>query len=375
MPDKIRLLHCIETISSGGVDKIRLTLAEGLDKEKYELRIICTQARGALADALIKEGVEIYEVGVFKHPFHWSKYKKVLQIIKKYKPHIIHGAVFEGMSMAAIAGFVGRVPIIVLEETSCPTNRSKKAVWLQRVYSKVADRVIGIAPSVVSFLLENVEISERKVVLINNGVPAPEIVLDERRTELRQKLGMGRNDLIIGSVGRLQNVVKRFTDILQAIRLLNNPSVKFLLVGSGQDKQLIREFSIQAGMNSQFIEVGYQEDTSAYYSLMDVFCIASDNEGFGLVAAEAMFHQLPVVATAVGGLKDIVVVGETGFLVPSHRPDKLAEKLKILIDDPDLRRSMGAKGLARAQAEYSAEAYVGKVHQLYQELLIEKGII
>jgi glycosyltransferase involved in cell wall biosynthesis len=108
---------------------------------------------------------------------------------------------------------------------------------------------------------------------------------------------------------------------------------------------------------------------------MDVFCIASHMEGFGLVAAEAMFHRLPVIATAVGGLKDIVVDGETGFLVPSHSPGRIAEKLQLLIDQPDLRKSMGEKGLARAEKEYSAAVYVEKVHQLYQDLLREKGII
>lgn len=371
---KIRLLHCIETISSGGVDQIRLTLAKWLDKNKYELKIICTEAHGFLGEAIKGEGVEIIEVGVFKYPFHWSKHQKVLQVIRNYRPHIIHGAVFEGMTMAAVSGFIGKVPVIVLEETSCPRNRTKKAIFLQRFYSKMADRVIGIAPSVVSFLVEKVGLPKDKVVLINNGVSPPEKAKDQKLIELNEKLGLNTHDLVVGSIGRLYNDVKRFTDILEAIRLLNNPSVKFLLVGSGKDQQLIKEFAVQAGLNDQFIEVGYKEDTSAYYRLMNVFCIASDNEGFGLVAAEAMFHQLPVVATAVGGLKDIVVDGETGFLVPSHRPDKIAEKLQILMDEPEMRRSMGAKGLARAQQEYSAQAYVEKIHQLYQELLLEKGI-
>src|SRR5690606_10710712 len=151
--DKVRLLHCIETISSGGVDKLRLTLAERLDKEAYDLKIICTNARGALAEGLIEEGVEIYEVGVFKHPFHWSKHARVLQIIKKYQPHIVHGAVFEGNTMACIGGLRGRVPVVILEETSDPQNRSTKANWLLNIYTRFADRIIAISPSVASYLV------------------------------------------------------------------------------------------------------------------------------------------------------------------------------------------------------------------------------
>src|SRR5690606_33705799 len=127
-------------------------------------------------------------------------------------------------------------------------------------------------------------------------------------------------------------------------------------------------------LERNLIMAGLQADTAPFYQVMDIYCIASHMEGFGLVAAEAMFHQLPVVATAVGGLKDTVIDAKTGFLVPSHRPDKTAEKLQILIDDPELRRSLGAKGFASAQQEYSAEVYVEKVNQLYQELLTEKGI-
>jgi glycosyltransferase involved in cell wall biosynthesis len=373
--DKIRLLHCIETISSGGVDKLRLTLAEGLDKEAYDLKIICTKAHGVLAEGLIMEGVEIYEVGAFKHPFHWSKHGRVLQIIGAYQPHIIHGAVFEGNTMACIGGIRGRVPVVILEETSDPKNRSKKANWLLNLFTRFSDRIIAISPSVATYLERTAHVKTQKIQLINNGVETPRAVTEDEVIALKRKYNIQPTDLVIGSVGRLRNFHKLFTDIIEAVALLEDfSSIKILIVGEGQDRALIVEKAKRLGLEEHLIMAGLQTDTAPYYQLMDIFCIASHMEGFGLVAAEAMFHQLPVVATSVGGLKDIVIDGETGFLVPSHRPDKIAEKLKVLIDDPELRRSIGAKGLARAQQEYSAEVYVEKVHQLYQELLMEKGI-
>lgn len=371
-----RILQFAETIFSGGVERRRLALAKGLDKQKYQLKIVCTHARGALAEGFTKEGVEIYEVGAFKHPFHWSKHKVVLQIIKEYKPHIIHGAVFEGNTMACIGGAIGRVPVVILEETSDPQNRSWKASWLLNIYSRFAHRIVAISPSVASYLAETAKIKRSKIQLINNGVETPRPVAEEEVIALKRKYIIQPNDLVIGSVGRLRNFHKLFTDIIEAVALVEDVSkIKILIVGEGQDRALIVETAKRLGLEEHLIMVGLQADTAPFYRLMDVYCIASHMEGFGLVAAEAMFHQLPVVATAVGGLKDIVIDGETGFLVPSHRPDKIAEKLQVLIGDPELRRSMGAKGLARAQQEYSAEVYVGKVHRLYQELLEEKGII
>jgi glycosyltransferase involved in cell wall biosynthesis len=373
---KIRILYCMETIGGGGVEQRRLSLVRHLAREYFDIKIICTKVVGGMKTSFSRRGVELIEVGEFKHPFEIDKHQKVLRVIRDYKPHIVHGAVFEGNTMACIGGLRGRVPVVILEETSDPQNRSTKANWLLNIYTRFADRIIAISPSVASYLVGTAKIKKQKIQLINNGVETPRRVTEEEVITLKRKYNIQPTDLVIGSVGRLRNFHKLFTDIIEATVLLEDVSnIKILIVGEGQDGALIVETAKRLGLEERLIMVGLQADTAPFYQLMDIYCIASHMEGFGLVAAEAMFHQLPVVATAVGGLKDIVIDRETGFLVPSHRPDKIAEKLQVLIDDPEMRRSMGAKGLARAQQEYSAEVYVGKIHQLYQELLMEKGII
>ena len=373
---KIRILHCIETISSGGVERIRRSLARYLDKDLYEQKIICTQANGIIPEEIRAEGVEIISIGRLKHTFHWSQYKKVLQIIRSYRPHIIHGAVFEGLSMATVSGFLGRVPIIIAEETSDPKNRSHKATLLLKLLTSVADRVIGISHSVVLYLQKTAKINPQKIIMINNGVEVPRIVDIKEVERLRQKYGVWEDEVIIGSVGRIRDKVKLYSDIIKAVALLpDRAKIKIVIVGEGPDRDFLKKTAAERGLGNQLIMPGVQMDTPPFYRLMDIFCIVSDNEGFGLVAAEAMFHRLPVIASAVGGLKDIVINGETGFLVPSHSPDKIAEKLQLLIDQPELRTSMGAQGLDRAEKEYSAKVYVEKVHQLYQQLLREKGIL
>ncbi|WP_113922794.1 glycosyltransferase [Cognataquiflexum aquatile] len=366
---KIRVLHCIETISSGGVEKVRLGFAQYLDKEKFELRIICTNSKGPIKLALEQEGVRIYDVGAFKSPFEWDKYRIVLSIIRSYKPQIIHGAVFEGMSMAAVGGFLGRVPIVILEETSDPQNRSKKAIWLQRQLSKVATKVIGISPSVVDFLEGKARIPKEKVLLVNNGVPLPLLTDNVECDLLRRELGIENGDIVIGSVGRVYDPVKRFSDLLEAIKEIRNPRVKFLLVGQGPDLEILKSKASELGLEGQFIPVGYQENTSPFYSIMDIFSLPSANEGFGLVAAEAMLHYLPVVATAVGGLKDVVIDNKTGFLVPPFSPPEIGKKLQLLIDNPKLRIQMGRAGYERAVANYTSERYCQQIEKLYNNLL------
>ncbi|WP_246535448.1 glycosyltransferase [Litoribacter ruber] len=365
----------METIASGGVEQRRLFLAQWLDKNRYEIKIVCTNSFGYLANELEREGVEIFTVGSFSHPFHIGKYQKVIRIIREFKPHIIHGAVFEGMSMASIGGIFGKVPIKIIEETSDPQTRSKKAIYLQMLFSIVSDKVIAISPSVLRYLNSKVRISKNKFILINNGVRVPEISKDDEIERLRKDLGIKKDDIIVGSVGRVYDDIKRYSDLIHAIGLLNSKKVKFLLVGKGPDLEKLKQQISSLGLIEQFISVGYQDRPYLYYGLMDFFCITSAHEGFGLVAAEAMLNRLPVIATRVGGLQDIVKDGETGFLVPPFSPDQIAEKLKILIEDTELRKSMGEKGYERAIVNYTAERYCQEVENLYLQLLKEKKLI
>jgi glycosyltransferase involved in cell wall biosynthesis len=370
----IRILHCIETIASGGVEQVRLTLVRGLPKDRFEHKIICTWKGGPIAEALEAEGVELIPIGSFRHPLQWSKHKQVLKVIREFKPHIIHGAIFEGMSMAAIGGKLGKVPITILEETSFPQSRSQKAIYLQQLFVKVADKVVGIAPTVISYLSDQVKIPKSKLRLINNGVNSPREVSPSELEELRLELGIEKDDLIFGSAGRFYNEVKRFTDILEAIHQLPASKVKFLLLGQGPDQDLILRKAKKLGLEKRLILPGYQNDTAPFYELMDIFCIASAHEGFGLVAAEAMLHGLPVIATKVGGLQDIVLDQETGYLVPPLSPESLAEKIQLLIEQPELRQEMGEKGKQRAFEHFSAERYCREVENLYLELLSKKGV-
>jgi len=372
---KIRVLHCIETISTGGVEQVRLTMIKGLDQSKYEHKIICTWEGGAVADALKAEGVELIAIGGFKHPFQWSKHKAVLKVIQAFKPHIIHGAIFEGMSMAAIGGKLGKVPVIILEETSHPLSRSKKAIYLQQLFANVADKIIGIAPSVVKYLTDSVSLPSSKVQLINNGVNIPRKINLAEENKIKSQLDINKDDIIIGSVGRFYNEVKRFTDILEGIKHLNNPKVKLLLLGQGKDQGLIMEQAKVLDLENQLILAGFQSDTAPYFQIMDIFCIASAHEGFGLVAAEAMLHRIPVIATQVGGLADVVIDQETGFLIPPFSPISIAEKVQTLIDNPLLRKQMGDAGYQRANENYTAERYCQEIDKLYTSLLQSKGMI
>lgn len=367
----------METIGFGGVERRRLSLAKLLDKTRFELKIICTKTEGNFADEIRKQGVEVIEIGLLHHPFEWKQHQKVLQIIKEFQPHIIHGAVFEGVTMAAVNGFIKRVPIVIVEETSDPQNRSWKGNLLMKGLVSLADTVVGVSPASVAYLSDTLKIRKDKVKLINNGVAIPETVPEFQVSELKAQFGLTDNDFVIGSVGRmLSDATKRFSDLIKAFAIVaqHTENAKLLLVGEGDEKENYIRLSKELNISDKVIFAGYQNDISKYYDVFDVFALVSAHESFGLVLVEAMLHKLPVIATNVGGMKYIVLDNETGFLVEKYDVTAIAARLLEIYENPNLKQQMGAKGYERAIENYTEERYVRNVENLYNNLLKQKGV-
>jgi glycosyltransferase involved in cell wall biosynthesis len=346
-------------------------MAKLLDKSKFELKIICTNIYGDFANEIRKEGVEVIEIGPLKSFMDSKQHQKVMKVINDYKPHIIHGAIFEGVTMASINGFLSRVPIIVVEETSDPQTRSWKGNLLMKLLTLPAKKVIGVSPAATDYLTQTLKLNINKVQLITNGIALPRVVGPEETALLKKELNIAPNEIVIGSVGRMtDDKNKRFSDLIKAFAQLihNNIPAKLVLVGDGVEKTKYIQQAIALNIEEHIVFAGYQKDTALYYSIFDVFTLVSSHESFGLVLAEAMFHKLPILATRVGGMKYIVDENETGFLVEKYQVDQIAEKLQILCNNKELRTQFGEKGYKKAKENYTEERYVNNVESLYLSL-------
>jgi len=372
---KVKILHCLETVASGGVEQRRLLLARFLDKTQFEQKLICSRALEGFDERLEAAGTQVFSVGKLRKVWNLAYYRRLLKVVRLLRPDIIHGAVFEGVISAIVAGLFFRIPVIIIEETSDPQNRTWRANLLIRIFSWFADYTVGISPSVVGYL-RGVGVAERKLRLINNGVMTPRVPTFDEVNALRQTLGISEQDFVVGSVGRLRDFHKRFSDLIKALALIKHEvfNLKLMIVGDGPDREPLEQLARDLGVADRVIFAGYQKDTAPYYACMNVFALASHMEGFGLVVAEAMFHRLPVVVSRVGGMRDIVIEGKTGFLVPRHEPSAFADAIKHLYNNPVVRNEMGEQGYARARDEYGPEAYVSKVQALYQEAIVKKGL-
>lgn len=373
-PRKIRVAHCIETVHLGGVEQKRLSIATGLDPERYEQMLICTKALGVIPDQLRAAGCPVNEIGTFRSRIDWRAIRRARGLMRAFRPDIVHGAVFEGVIVAALAGRAVRAPIVIGEETSDPLERRWSGHLFLRMLSTLCDRMVGVSPFVRDYLVKDLHIPAAKVALISNGVAEVTPADDATIRALKRTFGINDEHLLIGTVSRLLDSHKRVSDVIRALQSIaaERPEIRLIIVGEGPDEIMLKALAGELGVADKIVFAGYQGNPRPFYQLMDIFVHAAASEAFGLVLVEAMLASLPVVATRVGGIPGIVVDGETGLLIDSGQPGQLASAIEKLAAQPALRATMGTAGRDRARADFSDARYVQDIENLYRGVIEQR---
>jgi glycosyltransferase involved in cell wall biosynthesis len=233
----------------------------------------------------------------------------------------------------------------------------------------LAHRCVAVSPYVGRYLRARSHIGPEKLRVITNGVRFPRQVSSQERADVRAALGLTPEQLVIGCVGRVFNEHKRFSDVIDALAKLSRPDAALIIVGDGPDLNMLRRRAASLNLADRVKLVGRQADIAPYLGAMDIFVLSSSYEAFGLVIPEAMSAALPVVATRVDAVPDIVEEGVTGLLVPPRDPAALATALDELAASPERRLQMGLAGQQRAHDYFDESRYVRDVDAFYRELL------
>lgn len=367
MKTPLKVLHVIQKMYSGGVEQRRLLLAQLLDKAEFKQKIICSEADPEFRKKFEQAGCEVFEVGYLKHPLDWKVHHRSLKIIRKFKPQIIHGGVFEGNSIAAIDGFLAGVPCRLIEETSFPTERKKRAHYLMKFLSLLSHQLICISPEVAHFMQTHANIPESKIKIINNAVRMPtKLDIQEKKT-LRVKYQIHPDDIVLGSVGRMQNHIKGFDKLLKLFAQLHqqDSQYKLIIVGDGPMLDEYKASAQQLGIADAVIFTGYQSDVNALYEIMHAYISLPRNEGFGLSIVEAMSHAIPVLASEVGGIKNIIKSGENGYLLKDESFEEVSTLLTSVLTNEALKNQLTQNAMTSFQTQYSPEVYIQNIRELY----------
>lgn len=253
----------------------------------------------------------------------------------------------------------------VRRERNGPTHR-----LLEVVSNWSLDAAVAVSESARRDWIARTRLPARRVVTIHNGVDPERFRRQRTKDAARRALGLPVGALVIGSVGRLDEV-KGFADLLEAASLLRSRcfEVFTVLAGDGPLRQALEQQAVHLGIAGTTRFLGFRRDVQCVFDALDVFVLPSLSETFGYALAEAMASELPVVATTVGGVPEVIVPDETGLLVPPRDPAALAAALWPLLESAELRRRMGHAGRERVVRHFNEQNMIRRTVQLYRDML------
>ena len=245
-----------------------------------------------------------------------------------------------------------------------------RAKVILHVHGRSSDEAVS-APFEMRLPTRDATIANSRLVADACGDPRATVIypgIDVDRFHRQQRSDDPR--LVIGIASRLEPV-KGIDTLIEAISILsrNQPSIRLEIAGKGSLRTALEDQAARLGIADNISFLGWREDIPALLRSWQIFVLPSLDEGFGIAALEAMASGLPVIASDEGGLRELIMDGVTGFLVPAGSANAIAGKLELLLDHPQLRQQMGAAGRTRAELDFSIAAMVNKSSALYAKLL------
>jgi len=365
-----RLLYLIVDLPVGGAEIHLLNLIRNLDRDRYSPIVLCIGKNGPIGEEIEKEGVPVTEMGLLRKGGGGRGIVMLLrEFLRKEKISLVHSHLYHANYFGRLAAFRERIPAVcTIHNTYASPKVHRRLInrWLAR---KTA-RIIAVSVPVRDDILRYDGVDPSKVIVIPNGVDPDSFDIPLTRVEARERLGIPADHFLIGTVGRLEEQ-KGLQYLVDAVRILREGGRKaFLLVaGSGREEARLREQATRGGVEDAVFFLGTRTDVPELYRAMDVFALSSLWEGGPITLLEAMASGLPVVATPVGFVPEVVREGVNGFLVPARDPVTLAKALWRVHEDPAMAESAGREGKGTVRERYTHRHLAEKVMTVYEEVL------
>lgn len=361
----VQVLHSLEC---GGAERLALRLAQGLGPD-FLTTFVCLDAYGPLAAEAEAKGFQVHVLN--RQPgVDWACRGRLRRLFCQIRPVAVLAHQYTPFFYSSLArGLSYRPPIIFIEHgRHYPDPRKLRRVLANRVLFRADDGVIAVAESVKRALICKEGISEGRISVIPNGInPEPYLAAAARREKVRRDLGLADDEAAIIQVARL-DPLKDHDAAIAAVERIKHPRVRLLIVGDGPEETRLRQRVSESSVPERFAFLGYRQDIPDLLAAADVFLLSSISEGLPVTVLEAMAAALPVVATCVGDLGEVVEHDVTGFLVPPRDPAHLAQALERLCESSELRRQFGLAGRNRLLAQFTEE----KMHAAYRAIIEDR---
>ncbi len=369
--EKFRILHTESSRGLGGQEYRILAEAKAMGLRGHDV-VIAAPGNSQLAN-LAKEGglhCESIPVGMSG----WGRLVPLfLKLLVKHKIQIVHTHGSQDSWTASIAGRLSSLrPIIIrTRHKSTPVSVSFRHDVL---YRYLPHAVFTTGEAVRQQLITQNRLRPDAVFSIPTGVDMKNFQLGESCAKVKTDLGILMEQPVVGTVSFLRPE-KGLNVLIDALSLLQKefPTVCCVIVGTGNEYEKLLARIRQKKLDEAVILAGFRKDIPELLSTMDVFVLPSLEEGMPQSLLQAMAMERAVVASSVGGVPEVIRDGQTGFLVTSQDSGALAEKIGILLRDPDQRKVFGQAGRLAIADSYSLDAMLQKTEQLYSHLWEERG--
>jgi len=378
---KINLLQLIRP-AAGGMKEHLCDLVANLDRGMFKIMVACPP-ESAIAQDMAALGIEVIPLnikGELSPGSDWQVIKELRSILRDRRIDILHAHSSKAGLVGRIAALLAGTPVIVFTVHNfifydhMSTLKKKIYAWAERILAHPTCAIITVSRALRDGLIQAEGIDPGKIVTIYNGIDIKPFEAPVDKDEVRRKLNLGPGP-VIGTVARLapQKGVSYLVEA--ALRVVQDyPDARFLIAGDGPLLPELEQQAAGLGISDNIRFLGYRDDIAQLLAVLDVFVLPSVTEGLGLTVLEALAAGCPVVATAVGGIPEIVEFGQTGLLAQAKDSGDIAKQILYLLNNPDEAARMAATGKAMIKEKFALEPMVRSTTRVYLECLKARGM-
>ncbi len=366
----MKILYVITKANWGGAQKYVYDLAHAAKTQGHDVTV-AYGVEGVLSEKLFSAGIPLRRIESFARDFAWkaevAAFHELLAIMKEEKPDLVHVNSSKG-GLALLAARIAQVPRIIFTAHGWAFNEERP--WWQRplmhlIYAAtvlLSEKTICVSKAVRNDLAWFPDVMGR-FVTIYNGVDAPTLL---PRTEARAALG-GSDGFWLGMIAELHKT-KRIEDAIRAVAELKglHPELSLTVIGEGELREWLTEYATHYGVADRVRFPGFLDNAASYLSAFDLFLMPSRSEALALALIEAGYANLPVIASRVGGIPEVVRHKKTGLLVPRENPHALARAIRTLIENPEEAKEYATALHTSVQERFSKARMVEETFAVYR---------
>jgi glycosyltransferase involved in cell wall biosynthesis len=361
------VVHVIDELPPDGAERLIVDVLQNRS-DRFRYSVVCIVAGGAMEPELAAIGVPVVVLGR-RRGVDLGTVPALVKWFRDNDVSVVHTHLFAadsyGRVAAALAGVKGRF------STRHNTSSWKGGLrnFIARILSRLSTRVIACGAEVGRTMVDVEGLPEDRVTIISNGINLRRFDSTDRQA-FRHEIGVRDTDILLGVVGRL-HAQKGHLDLLQALARLGPEVPPYIcaLAGSGELRADIEEMILAQGLQDRVKLVGQRSDIPNVLAGLDILVMPSRWEGLPMALLEGMALAKPVVATAVGGIPDVIQDGRNGLLVPPGQPALLAMAMQTLMCDRRLRDTLGAAARDTVENHFNAAATQAAYEALYAQSL------